>query len=185
MLEYMNAGSLADALKVVNTMREPQLACIAKQVLQGLQYLHKERRIIHRDIKPSNILLNEEGECKIADFGVSGQLESSIDAKLSFVGTVTYMSPERIQGHSHSFDSDIWSFGLTLMECAIGFFPYIKPAAPAAEAGTTTRRPSFSFWDIMARFSLCSLFRGQCAYVFPLFLSLSCFVCLSVVAYRT
>lgn len=90
-LEYMNFGSLADIMKITPSIPEKYIAIITKQVLIGLQYLHQERRIIHRDIKPSNILLNFQGECKVADFGVSGQLEDSV-AKNSFVGTVTYMS---------------------------------------------------------------------------------------------
>lgn len=69
----------------------PISACVF-QVLCGLLYLHQERRIIHRDIKPCNILLNKKGQIKIADFGVSGEMENSVDGKVSFVGTVTYMS---------------------------------------------------------------------------------------------
>ena len=109
---------------------EPIISCVARQLLSGLQYLHEKRRLIHRDIKPSNILLNSEGDVKLADFGVSGELqESSVNEnKISFVGTITYMSPERIQGHPHSFDSDLWSLGLTLVEMSLGYFPYAKPS---------------------------------------------------------
>jgi serine/threonine protein kinase len=72
---------------------ERLIAIIARHVLVGLVYLHNVRRLIHRDIKPSNLLLNSRGQCKIADFGVSGQIENeTMDAKSSFVGTVTYMS---------------------------------------------------------------------------------------------
>jgi serine/threonine protein kinase len=84
-------------------------------------------QVVHRDIKPSNLLLNSAGEVKISDFGVSGQLASSVSNCLSWVGTVTYMSPERIKGDSYSFDSDLWSMGLTLLECALGRFPYPPP----------------------------------------------------------
>ena len=66
-------------------------------------------RVVHRDIKPSNILLNTSGQIKISDFGVSGQLSASADKCHSWVGTATYMSPERIKGEVYSFDSDIWS----------------------------------------------------------------------------
>lgn len=88
------------------------------------------RQVVHRDIKPSNLLLNGAGEVKISDFGVSGQLASSVSNCLSWVGTVTYMSPERIKGDSYSFDSDLWSLGLTLLECALGRFPYPPPGEP-------------------------------------------------------
>ena len=64
----------------------------AFQVLQGLVYLHHERHVIHRDIKPSNLLVNQKGEVKITDFGVSAMLASSMGQRDTFVGTYNYMS---------------------------------------------------------------------------------------------
>lgn len=110
-LDYMDGGSLADVTQSLGHIPETQLAGLAKQVISGLSYLHKEIHIIHRDVKPSNLLVNCKGEVKISDFGVSGQLANSVTKCNSWVGTVTYMSPERISGRSYSFDSDIWSFG--------------------------------------------------------------------------
>jgi serine/threonine protein kinase len=74
-----------------------QRACngLLAQVLRGLSYLREKHQIIHRDVKPSNILVNSRGEIKICDFGVSGQLIDSMAN--SFVGTRSYMSPERLQ----------------------------------------------------------------------------------------
>ena len=77
---------------------------------------------MHRDIKPSNVLVNSRGEIKLCDFGVSGELVNSIAN--TFVGTSTYMAPERIRGAAYSIKSDVWSVGLTLMELAIGKFPF-------------------------------------------------------------
>lgn len=77
---------------------------------------------MHRDIKPSNILINSRGSIKLCDFGVSGELVNSIAD--TFVGTSTYMAPERIQGEKYTVKSDVWSFGLTIMELAIGKFPF-------------------------------------------------------------
>lgn len=115
-LEYMDGGSLADLLKASGKISERVLANVTTQVLRGLVYLHKSLHLIHRDIKPSNLLLNTKGKIKIADFGVSGQLAHTLSQAQTWVGTVTYMSPERISGKSYSYDSDLWSLGLTLVD---------------------------------------------------------------------
>ena len=78
-MEYMDGGSLADVLKQAKQgLPERFIAEIARQVVSGLIYLHKELHVVHRDIKPSNLLLNRRGDLKISDFGVSGQLTSSV-----------------------------------------------------------------------------------------------------------
>lgn len=98
------------------------LGKIAEAVLGGLKYLYSVHRIMHRDIKPSNVLVNSKGQIKLCDFGVSSELENSVAD--TFVGTGTYMAPERIQGSPYTVKSDVWSVGLTLMELAIGKFPF-------------------------------------------------------------
>lgn len=77
---------------------------------------------MHRDIKPSNVLVNSRGQIKLCDFGVSSELVNSVAD--TFVGTGTYMAPERIQGSPYTVKSDVWSVGLTLFELAIGKFPF-------------------------------------------------------------
>ncbi|XP_071742348.1 mitogen-activated protein kinase kinase 6 [Rutidosis leptorrhynchoides] len=124
--EYMDRGSLTDVIRQLKTILEPYLAVLCKQVLQGLVYLHHDRHVIHRDIKPSNLLVNQKGEVKITDFGVSAMLASSIGQRDTFVGTYNYMSPERISGKAYDYKSDIWSLGLVILECAIGRFPFIQ-----------------------------------------------------------
>jgi len=139
-LEYMDA-SLMDIIKGTGApIPERILLAMCVPLLQGLAYLHKMRRTIHRDIKPSNLLVDKEGNIKIADFGVSGELGSSLSKCASWVGTVHYMSPERISGGSYSFNSDLWSLGLSLLELAMGRFPY----PPNAEAGER-----LGFWDLL------------------------------------
>ncbi|KAG6548957.1 hypothetical protein Mapa_009725 [Marchantia paleacea] len=130
-LEYMDAGTLADVLHKRKKISEEYLAEMTRQVLTGLAYLHK-KKIVHRDIKPSNLLLNSKQEVKIADFGVSTVLAHTMAQCNSFVGTCAYMSPERFNpdGNSGNYDgysADIWSLGLTLLECFIGRFPCLKP----------------------------------------------------------
>lgn len=125
-MEYMDGGSLDLILKKAGRIPEPILGKITDAVLKGLNYLREKHSIIHRDVKPSNILVNSSGEIKICDFGVSGQLIDSMAN--SFVGTRSYMSPERLQGNRYTVQSDIWSLGLSLVEMAIGMYPIPPPS---------------------------------------------------------
>ncbi|KAK6905762.1 STE/STE7/MEK1 protein kinase [Kwoniella mangroviensis CBS 8886] len=121
-LELMDAGSLNDIYRHTGPIPIEVVGKVAEAVLHGLMYLYDVHRIIHRDIKPSNILANTKGEIKICDFGVSGELINSIAN--TFVGTSTYMSPERIQGAPYTIKSDVWSLGISLIELALGRFPF-------------------------------------------------------------
>lgn len=123
LLELMDA-SLLELVQHLGFIPELITVKLIEPLLHGLYYLHKKLHIVHRDIKPANILINAKGEAKIADFGVSGKMASTIDQKKSFVGTTTYMSPERILGTAHSSNADIWSLGLTIMQCLLGRYPY-------------------------------------------------------------
>ncbi|EPZ33572.1 Protein kinase, catalytic domain-containing protein [Rozella allomycis CSF55] len=120
-MEFMDVGSL-DRISKLGPIPEQIIGSILDSVLRGLVYLYEIHRIIHRDIKPSNILFNSFGQVKICDFGVSRQLTNSIAN--SFVGTSSYMAPERIQGTDYTVHSDVWSLGLTIIELATGKFPY-------------------------------------------------------------
>jgi len=122
-LQYMDGGSLADVLEKVGHISEPILAAMTKSVLQGLAYLHANHTV-HRDIKPANILMSTSGEPKISDFGISAFVDNTIAECCTFLGTVTYMSPERINGQPYAFPADIWALGLALVECATGRYPY-------------------------------------------------------------
>lgn len=121
-MEYMDVGSLDWVSRTFGPVRVDVLGKISEAVLGGLAYLYSAHRIMHRDLKPSNILVNSKGNIKLCDFGVSSELEGSIAE--TFVGTGTYMAPERIQGSPYTVKSDVWSVGLTLMELAIGKFPF-------------------------------------------------------------
>jgi serine/threonine protein kinase len=110
---------------------EPLLAQLARDMLRGLAALH-QRRTVHRDIKPGNILLSlSTGEAKITDFGISAfAVDSTLAACETFTGTVTYMSPERVESRPYGFAADVWSLGLVLLECATGRYPYDASAGP-------------------------------------------------------
>lgn len=129
-LEYMDGGSLSDVIRVTKCIPEPVLSSMVQKLLQGLSYLHGVRHLVHRDIKPANLLINLKGEPKITDFGISAGLENSVAMCATFVGTVTYMSPERIRNESYSYPADIWSLGLAIFECGTGEFPYTANDGP-------------------------------------------------------
>lgn len=121
-MEYCNCGALDRILSLCDNRQFP-LPVLKKAlflILSGLTYLYNTHKIIHRDIKPSNVLMTHKGEFKLCDFGVSRELTNSILMADTFVGTSTYMSPERIQGLTYGVKSDIWSMGLMLYELATG-----------------------------------------------------------------
>ncbi|GAX73570.1 hypothetical protein CEUSTIGMA_g1021.t1 [Chlamydomonas eustigma] len=122
-LEYVDGGSLADVLKKVVKIPENVLSKMTAKITKGLMLLHK-RHMVHRDIKPANILINLEGEPKITDFGISAFMNGTLAVCNTFLGTVTYMSPERLENMQYSFPADIWSLGLSLVEAATGRYPY-------------------------------------------------------------
>jgi mitogen-activated protein kinase kinase len=130
-VEYMDGGSIDKLYE--DGLPENILRKVALSTIMGLKSLKEDHNIIHRDVKPTNILVNSKGQVKICDFGVSGNLVSSI-AKTN-IGCQSYMAPERIAGGgmqqsgapsagTYSVQSDVWSLGLTIIECAMGRYPY-------------------------------------------------------------
>lgn len=127
MIEYMDGGSLQDIVGHGGCADEPTLANIAVQALKGLDFLHEGQQI-HRDLKPGNFLISHRGEVKVADLGILKQLHvepgvPGLPRTNTYVGTATYMSPERIDGKEYSFPSDVWAFGLSLIAIATGKLP--------------------------------------------------------------
>lgn len=132
-MELMDSSMDKISEKVYNQLNqripEDILGKMTVAVIKALNYLKSELSIIHRDVKPSNILVSKTGEIKLCDFGISGRLVDSI-AKTMEVGCRPYMAPERIDPikaeWGYTIQSDVWSFGITLLELALGSFPYGK-----------------------------------------------------------
>jgi len=94
-----------------------------RELTLGIQYLHSKNKI-HRDIKCANILMNTNGDVKVADFGVSAQISDSVTKRSSVVGTPCWMAPEIIIQNSYDLKCDVWSIGITAIEMVTGTVPY-------------------------------------------------------------
>uniref|UniRef100_A0A2I3SFR3 non-specific serine/threonine protein kinase n=1 Tax=Pan troglodytes TaxID=9598 RepID=A0A2I3SFR3_PANTR len=125
-MEFCGAGSITDLVKNTkgNTLKEDWIAYISREILRGLAHLHIHH-VIHRDIKGQNVLLTENAEVKLVDFGVSAQLDRTVGRRNTFIGTPYWMAPEVIAcdenpDATYDYRSDLWSCGITAIEMAEG-----------------------------------------------------------------
>ncbi|XP_013880110.1 mitogen-activated protein kinase kinase kinase kinase 4 isoform X7 [Austrofundulus limnaeus] len=128
-MEFCGAGSITDLVKNTkgNQLKEDWIAYISREILRGLSHLHAHH-VIHRDIKGQNVLLTENAEVKLVDFGVSAQLDRTVGRRNTFIGTPYWMAPEVIAcdenpDATYDYRSDLWSCGITAIEMAEGAPP--------------------------------------------------------------
>lgn len=125
--EFVEGSNLADYTKQCGAMPLDQLVSVFSKILDIVAFVHS-KGIIHRDLKPANIMLTPQGEVKILDFGIAKVRNENLTATGTAIGTIAYLSPERIytlkdaQGNPIPLDhrSDIYSLGVTLYEAATG-----------------------------------------------------------------
>jgi len=123
-MEFCSGGSVSDLMRVtLQTLTEPQIVSVVRDMLKGLQFLHSKKKI-HRDVKCGNVLLNSHGQGKLADFGVSGQLSDTMAKRHTAIGTPFWMAPEVIEELDYDYKADIWSLGITVIEMAEGRPPH-------------------------------------------------------------
>jgi len=164
--DFMDCGSLQDLIEdsttiksnpmrksfpsgmgppvTVTRLSEPVLAVICCDLLTALAFLHSNS-YLHLDLKPANILLSSDGHCKLADFGLATSTIDGFASTASFKGTLKYLSPERIRGEDASTASDIWAFGLSILVCLTGKYPF-----SVDETENTTSEKHF-YWNLLEK----------------------------------
>uniref|UniRef100_A0A668AL83 non-specific serine/threonine protein kinase n=1 Tax=Myripristis murdjan TaxID=586833 RepID=A0A668AL83_9TELE len=151
-MEFCGAGSITDLVKNTkgNTLKEDWIAYISREILRGLAHLHAHH-VIHRDIKGQNVLLTENAEVKLVDFGVSAQLDRTVGRRNTFIGTPYWMAPEVIAcdenpDATYDYRSDLWSCGITAIEMAEGApRKRILLSVPASSPLSKRSKKFFSF----------------------------------------
>lgn len=121
-MEYVGGGTVAEKLKLNGPFTEDETRNCTRQLLEGLEYLHRQH-IVHRDLKGDNLFLTEDGVLKVGDFGTSKELQTTLVTD-SVAGTPNFMAPEVIACSGHSCMADIWSVGCCVLEMLTGHPPF-------------------------------------------------------------
>jgi eukaryotic-like serine/threonine-protein kinase len=123
-LEYVEGETLKDRIRRLGRLDVPESLAYAIEVARALAVAH-DRGIVHRDVKPQNVLVDEEGQAKVTDFGIARTLDQEgLTADGRVLGTTDYVSPEQALGHPVTGQSDIYSLGIVLFEMLTGQVPF-------------------------------------------------------------
>ena len=161
LMDFCEAGSVSDLMRATRmSLAEEELQVICSCVVLGLLHLHK-LRMIHRDIKAGNILLTSDGTAKLADFGVSAQLDTIQSKRDTAIGTPYWMAPEVIQEGRYNSKADIWSLGITLIEMAEGEPPFVN-MHPMRALFVIPKKPPSTLRNPEAWTSECNAFIASC-----------------------
>jgi hypothetical protein len=140
-MDYVAGGTLTETLGPTIDFPEPCIAYVCRQLLSALAHMHR-KGLLHRDLKSDNVLVSFDGDCKLADFGFAAGLVREKDHRTSVCGTHAWMAPEVVNGSEYDSRADVWSLGITLLECADGVPPYLDlPPLKAMLAITTSEPP--------------------------------------------
>jgi serine/threonine protein kinase len=153
-MPLVSGGTLADVLWLSHPLSPRQTLIIAEQIGSALDYVHSFR-IVHRDVKPANILLCDESNFMLADFGLAKRVDDPAGAASGdIVGSPMYMSPEQERGDVLDHRSDLYSLGLVLYECLTGRLPY-NPRSLVEIMENPMTAPPITPRQISSRFPAC------------------------------
>lgn len=137
-MKFLDKGSLADLLSTRHRLVMPAVSVLALHLLSALQYFHDDLNLLHRDIKPSNIMIEDDGRFVLADLALAILTSAGLpsDQSSAMAGTMQYMSPECLNDGAATPASDLWSFGIVLLEALLGYFP-LNASVVLASSGTS------------------------------------------------
>ncbi|WAR23042.1 PLK1-like protein, partial [Mya arenaria] len=144
-LENCNRKSLVYMLKHRKTLTEPEVRYFMGQLVEGTQYIHNHN-IIHRDLKLGNMLLNDDMNVKVADFGLATRVEFEGEKKMTVCGTPNYIAPEVLQKRGHSYEADIWALGCVMYALLVGHPPFETATLKETYIRITENRFSIPDW---------------------------------------
>jgi 5'-AMP-activated protein kinase catalytic alpha subunit len=126
-MEYVPGGELFNYIVKKKRLADKEACRFFHQILSGIQYLHSIK-VCHRDLKPENLLLDENMNVKIVDFGLSNTYKKPTDQLKTACGSPCYASPEMIAGKKYlGLDTDLWSLGVITYAMTVGYLPFEDP----------------------------------------------------------